>query len=191
MPWLARNWITFDQPTGISTNEGGLLAGANCDRSYFSDAIGWWACLPEHDPAWGTNEAVISSNLRRRAFDYASDHAGRVPLVVAARLGRTFGLYRPRQQALFEAFFTDRHQREVEIGTAIYYLLALLAVLGAIRMRRDGRPLSILLAPVILVVLATMASYGSFRFRIAADVAIVLLAAYALASLIRARAPAA
>jgi 4-amino-4-deoxy-L-arabinose transferase-like glycosyltransferase len=180
-PWLARNWITFDRPTGISTNEGGLLAGANCDRSYYSDVIGWWACLPHHDPAWGTNEAVISSHLRGRAFEYASDHSGRVPVVVLARLGRTFALYRPRQQSDLEAFFTDRRGRELEIGTAVYYLLALLAIAGAVRLRRERQPVSILLAPIVLVALASMASYGSFRFRVAADLPIVALAACALA----------
>lgn len=181
-PWLARNWIVFDQPTGISTNEGGLLAGSNCDRSYYSELVGWWACFPQQDPQWGRNEAVISSHLRRRAFDYAGHHAGRVPVVVLARLGRTFGLYRPRQQAELEDFFADRHVREVEVSTVIFYVLAVLALLGSIRLRRERRPLSILLAPVVLVVLASIASYGSFRFRIAADVSIVLLAAHALAN---------
>src|SRR3954469_1193322 len=75
-PWLARNWITFDQPTAISTNEGGLLAGANCRGANYPDLVGTWACFPRSDPAWGTNEAVISGHLRRQALDYARDHAG-------------------------------------------------------------------------------------------------------------------
>ena len=182
VPWLARNWITFDRPTGISTNEGGLLAGANCDESYFSDNVGWWACLPYHDPAWGTNEAVIARNLRSQAFDYATDHSGRVPAVVAARLGRTFGLFRPRQQGRLESFFADRRYGEQKAALVAWYLLAALAVAGALWLRRRA-PVGLLLAPVALVVLASVVGYGSFRFRVAADVAVVVLAAYALSHL--------
>src|SRR4051794_20119923 len=76
VPWLVRNWIVFDRPAPISTNFGGLLAGANCPASYYGSAIGWWACLPRVDPSWGRNEAVISSHLQTQAFDYAGDHAG-------------------------------------------------------------------------------------------------------------------
>ena len=49
-PWLARNWITFNRPTSISTNEGGLLAGANCHDAYNGFLIGSWGCLPVNDP---------------------------------------------------------------------------------------------------------------------------------------------
>ena len=43
---------------------------------------------------------------RTLATDYMRAHAGQVPGVVLARLGRTFGIYRPGQQLSFE---TDRH----------------------------------------------------------------------------------
>ncbi|MGZ4268971.1 MAG: ArnT family glycosyltransferase, partial [Solirubrobacteraceae bacterium] len=33
-PWLVRCWVAFDQPVLISTNVGGLLAGANCPTTY-------------------------------------------------------------------------------------------------------------------------------------------------------------
>src|SRR4051812_43785128 len=69
-PWLVRNWITFDRPTAISTNEGGLLAGANCRAAYYGPLIGTWACLPRNDPAWGENEAVNTGQPPSRALPY-------------------------------------------------------------------------------------------------------------------------
>ena len=181
-PWLARNWIVFDRPAPISTNVGGLFAGANCPTAYYGDAIGWWACLPRIDPAWGRNEAVISSHLQSQAFDYVSEHAGRVPVVMAARLGRTLGLYRPFQTATLEQFYADRDEAEVRAGTFAYYVLAVLGAYGLWTLRRR-KDVWLLIAPILLVIVVSLTTYGSFRFRIAADLAIVVLAAVALVEL--------
>jgi 4-amino-4-deoxy-L-arabinose transferase-like glycosyltransferase len=179
-PWLARNWIVFDRPAAISTNEGGLLRGANCDRAYYGEFIGTWACFPRHPPSWGQNEAVISSRLRRQAFDYMGDHAGRVPAVAGVRLLRTWEAWDPGDQARLEAVISDRDVRLNRIGLGFYYAFVPLAIGGAVLLRRRGRPLSILVAPVVLVSLVAVASYGSTRFRAAAEVPLVVLAAVTL-----------
>jgi hypothetical protein len=182
-PWLVRNWITFDQPTAISTNEGGLLAGANCHAAYYTDLIGTWACFPVNDPAWGTNEAVISGHLRSRAFDYASDHAGRVPAVVAVRVLRVWDVWKPRSSAHFEASIADRDIDAQRAAMLSLYLLVPFAIGGAVVLRRRGQPLRILLVPVVFVTLVAALSYGSTRFRVAAEPAIVVLAAVGVAAL--------
>jgi 4-amino-4-deoxy-L-arabinose transferase-like glycosyltransferase len=179
-PWLARNWIVFDRPAAISTNEGGLLAGANCPAAYHSPLIGTWACFPRNDPAWGDNEAVISSHLRSRAIDYAGDNAGHLPAVVAVRVLRVWDLYRPRASAPFEAGLADRHIRAQQASVLALYLMAPLAVAGAVLLRRRGAPLRLLVAPVVLVTIVAATSYGSTRFRVAAEIPIVVLAAVAV-----------
>lgn len=176
-PWLARNWITFDQPTGISTNEGGLLRGANCRAAYYSPLIGTWPCFPRNDPAWGDNEAVISGHLRRQAADYVAAHAGRVPAVVGVRVLRVWDLWKPRSAALLESQIGDRDIHAEQAATAALYLLVPFAVVGIVLLRRRGRPLRILLVPVVFVTLVAALSYGSTRFRVAAEPAIVVLAA--------------
>ncbi|MEA2438365.1 MAG: hypothetical protein QOF65_2921 [Thermoleophilaceae bacterium] len=181
-PWLVRNWITFDQPTGISTNEGGLFAGANCHSAYYTPLIGTWACFPKNDPAWGDNEAVISGHLRKRAVDYATDHAGRVPAVVGVRVLRVWDLWDPRDAARLEASIADRDIRAQQAAMASLYLLAPFAVFGAIVLRRRGEPLRILLIPIVFVVLVGALSYGSTRFRVAAEPSIVVLASVGLAA---------
>jgi hypothetical protein len=181
-PWLARCWIVFDRPVLISTNVGGLLAGANCDTTYHGALIGQWdfGCIP---PPVHANEALEAERLRDRGLSYARHHAGRVPVVEAARLGRSFELYRPREQARQEAFFEGRNLRVEQAGVACYYVLALLAVYGVVVLRRRDGPWAVLLAPVALVILVTLISYGFTRLRVAAEPAIVVLAAVAVDAL--------
>jgi 4-amino-4-deoxy-L-arabinose transferase-like glycosyltransferase len=181
-PWLARNWITFNQPTAISTNEGGLLAGANCHAAYYTELVGTWACFPHNDPAWGENEAVISSHLRSRAFHYAGDHAGRVPAVVGVRVLRVWDLWSPGSASGLEARIADRHIDAQRAAMASLYLLVPFAVAGAVVLRRRGQPLGILLAPILFVTLVAALSYGSTRFRVAAEPSIVVLASLGFAA---------
>jgi hypothetical protein len=182
-PWLVRNWIVFDRPAAISTNEGGLLAGANCRSAYYTALIGTWACFPVNDPAWGENEAVISGHLRTRAFSYASDHSGRVPAVAGVRVLRVWDLWRPRKFALFESQIADRNLRAQQAAQIALYLLAPFAVLGGVVLRRRNQPLRILLVPIVFVTVVAALTYGSTRFRVAAEPAIVVLAAVGMAAL--------
>ena len=178
-PWLARCWIVFDRPVLISTNVGGLLAGANCDATYHGALIGQWdfGCIP---PPVHANEALEAERLRDRGLSYARHHVGRLPVVVAARLGRSFELFRPREQARQEAFFEGRNLRVEQAGVACYYALVLLAAYGVVVLRRRDGPWRILMAPVALVVFVTVISYGFTRLRVAAEPALVVLAAVAL-----------
>jgi hypothetical protein len=181
-PWLARNWITFNQPTGLSTNEGGLFAGANCNSAYYTPLIGTWACFPKNDPAWGTNEAVISGHLRQRALDYATGHAGRVPAVVGVRVLRVWDMWSPADASRLEASIADRHIDAQRAAMASLYVLIPLAVAGAVVLRRRREPLGILIAPLVFVTLVAALSYGSTRFRVAAEPSIVVLASVGMAA---------
>jgi 4-amino-4-deoxy-L-arabinose transferase-like glycosyltransferase len=180
-PWLVRCWIAFDRPVLVSTNVGGLLAGANCDRTYHGELLGQWdfRCLP---PPIHTNEALESAHLRDVGLEYARSHAGRVPVVVAARLGRSFELFRPRQNASMLHFFEGRDLRLAQAGTVCFYVLVLLGLAGAVTLRRRDGPWLVLAAPFVLVAFTTVISYGFARLRVAAEPGLVVLAAYALAA---------
>jgi hypothetical protein len=180
-PWLARTWIALDHPVLVSTNLGGLLAGANCDTTYSGPLLGQWdyGCLPRPVHA---NEALESARQRDLGLRYARDHAGRVPMVIAARVGRSFELFRPRQNARFERFFEGRDLRVSQAGTAVYYVLAAFALAGVLLLRRERGPWLVLLAPVALVAFTSVISYGFTRFRAGAEPAIVVLAAVGLAA---------
>ena len=181
-PWLARTWAAFDRPVFVSTNSGGLLAGANCDKTYHGDFLGQWVfdCLA---PPSSDNEAEVSAALARDGIDYARDNAGRLPVVVAVRVLRTWELYRPRQQWHFEEFFEGRDRQVEKAGIAMYALMVPLALFGALVLRRRGEPLRALAAMPILVTLVSAGAYGFTRFRVGAEPVIVVLAALGIAVL--------
>jgi 4-amino-4-deoxy-L-arabinose transferase-like glycosyltransferase len=175
-PWTIRNLSTFDKPVWLSTNEGNLVAGANCNSTYRGRDIGSWdlRCVP-NGPL--EDESLAAARFRRAGLDYARDHAGRIPLVLLARLGRTFELLQPIRQAEH----AEGRAAGIEVaGAAVFLLLVPLGVYGTIVLRRRGTPLSPLLAPFGLAVAATLVGYGVPRFRHPADVALVVLAAVAL-----------
>jgi hypothetical protein len=70
----------------------------------------------------------------------------------------------------------------------MFWLLVPLAVAGGWLLHRRRQPLAILLVPVVMVTLTALLTYGSTRFRFAAEPAIVVLAAVALDALVRRRA---
>jgi hypothetical protein len=175
-PWLARNWVEFDRPL-LSTNSGSLAYGANCHAAYYSGLIGTWPCYPRLTVAPGRDEADVSAELRDTGLTYAHDHAGRLPAVAAVRVLRSFDLWSPSFSTRFEADIGNRDVNVYRVGVAMYYLLLPLAVAGAVMLRRRGEPIGFLLAPFALVVAVSILGYGTPRFRVPAEVPLLVLAA--------------
>ncbi len=178
-PWFIRCWLAFDQPVLISNNVGGLLAGANCPTTYHGPLLGQWdsSCIRQSPEL---NEAVEAGRLRRDGLRYAGDHLSRLPAVFAARLGRSFELFRPAQGWVIERFFEGRDETVDQIGVYVWWVVAPLALLGAALLRRRGGPWGLLLAPLGMVAFVSVTAYGITRFRVAAEPAIIVLAAIAL-----------
>ncbi|HEY3728100.1 MAG TPA: glycosyltransferase family 39 protein [Solirubrobacteraceae bacterium] len=178
-PWLVRSWIAFGQPVLISNNVGGLLAGANCGPTYSGSLLGQWDlfCLPR---ARYANQARESDRLRDLGLRYARRHSGRLPEVIAARLGRSFDVFRPQQDWAFESFLEGRDLDVERVGVFVYYAVALLAIAGTVVLVRRRGPWGILLSPLVLVVFVSITGYGFTRFRVGAEPALIVLAAVAL-----------
>ena len=187
-PWVIRNWAEFERPL-LSTNSGSLAYGANCHDAYFTGLIGSWPCYPPLRVEPGEDEADVAAALRRTGVDYAREHAGRLPAVAAARLLRSFDLWAPRSATRLEAGIGDRNLAMHRAGVLVYWLLVPLAILGAVLLRRRGEPLLLLLVPVLVVAVVSVAGYGTPRFRVPAEIPLVVLAAVALATLTRGRRP--
>jgi hypothetical protein len=182
MPWFVRCWVVFGRPVLISTNTGGLLAGANCRSTYGGQLLGQWDlnCLP---PDRFLNEEREAAELRSVGLRYARAHASRLPVVLAARLGRSFELFRPAQGWEFEAFYEGRSLPVDRLGVFVYWMMAPLALAGAMLLRGRGGPWGVLLAPVAMVAVVSLTAYGFTRFRVAAEPALIVLAAVALGTL--------
>jgi 4-amino-4-deoxy-L-arabinose transferase-like glycosyltransferase len=175
-PWVVPNLVRFDRPVLLSTNDGITLVGANCDSTY-EDVVGFWdlECAP---PVQG-DQSVQSEEYRRLAVDYARDHLDRVPAVVAARVGRVWSAYHPFDMA----FLNQGEGREPwasRLGIWSYWALLPLVGAGWWILRQRRRPTWPLVAPFVMVTIVAAAFYGITRFRVPAEVSIVVLAAVAV-----------
>jgi hypothetical protein len=182
-PWLGRNWAAMDRFPLLSTNGGLTAMVANCEGPYYVD-VGFIQpdCLIRCERL-RENELRYSDCGERVAREYAEDHLGRVPVVVAARVARTWNLYGVRKDVSY-AEFGGRNRTASKVKVAMYFLLLPLAVLGAWALVRRRRPLLPLLAPVLMATIATALAYGFSHYRVGADVALVVLGATGLDRLV-------
>lgn len=190
-PWVAYNLGRFREPTFISTNDGVALLGSNCDTAYYGRTIGLTSiapgpidCLPDPQPPGDQSE--VERLYRKKAFEYIGNHKTRLPLVIAARIGRTWSLYRPDDMVWFNEG-EGREQWVTRLGLASYYPTLLAAIAGAIVLWRSRRrfELWVLCVPAISVTIGVAVTYGQTRFRAAAEPSLAVLAAVALVGLVR------
>jgi 4-amino-4-deoxy-L-arabinose transferase-like glycosyltransferase len=184
-PWVGFNLARFDDPTFVSTNDGLTLAGANCPSVYYGSSTGFWSLACGQNPPPG-DQSQVSSALRRRGLDYMKHHLSRVPLVVLARVGRTWSLFRPLDMVHLNTG-EDREGWVTRLGLVAYYPTLILAIAGAVVLwrRRARAVLWALLVPSIIVTINTVVTYGLTRFRAGAEPALALLAAFGAVALYR------
>jgi 4-amino-4-deoxy-L-arabinose transferase-like glycosyltransferase len=184
LPWVVYNATRFEKPVLLSTGDGEAFLGANCPRTYSGRDLGGWSGPCSIRASTRGDQSVVDAYRRTVAFRYMSDHASRIPVVVAARVGRAWSLFRPVQVAK-ETSVEGRPQLVSLSGLAMFYLLVPLAIVGVVVLRRRRTMLIPLLAPIVLVTLTAAAVRGEIRFRIPAEVAIVVLAAVATDAILR------
>jgi 4-amino-4-deoxy-L-arabinose transferase-like glycosyltransferase len=198
-PWVAYNLSRFDHTVLLSENIGGTLATSNCHTVYYGRLMGYWdyQCGQDILTAHHIGPYAFNGAADRDQFNggmkYIEAHKGRVPVVVVARIGRITDLFHPRQQAHLDVYLENTTSWVSFAGLYAFYPMALLAVAGAVVIRRRRTALFPLLAPVLSVVVTVALFYAATRFRATAEGAICLLAAAALdaalGALSRAREP--
>lgn len=185
-PWVIRNLTTYREPVYISIGTGFVLDVANCDRTYYGDLLGytdancWRLEWPE-----GADESEVELFLRENALDYISSHKSRLPVVVAARIGRILNVYRPLQGVDLDTFFERGGKRPRQAGLVSYYLFGAFAIIGLVSTRR--RKISIL-APLVLMTMVIVTAASSMpitRYRIAMEMVWVVFGGIGLDVAIR------
>ena len=179
-PWVIRNQIRFEEPTTISTQDGLLLLGTNCPPAYEGGGRGFWllSCMDLVEVADDADQSERSSAYRAYALDYLADNADQLPGVIAARIGRGFSVW----QTDAMTYLNEGEGRErwaSQLGLWQFWLLTPLAAYGLWRWpsRQPRWPL-VVTGSLALIMIA--AFYGIPRFRIPAEIGIVLCAAVAL-----------
>jgi hypothetical protein len=195
LPWSIRNYRTFDELVPVSNSLVQIVDGANCRLTYSGPYLGSWRSTFGNADARGRecfegfngrepgfDEAEAAARSRRDGIDYITSHAGDLPKVAVARWLRTFGLFRPGQQTELEAL-EGRPLDWERAGTFLYWLLAPLAIGGLVLLLRRHATVWPLVATLVTVTVSTVITYGTQRFRITAEPAIVVLAATALVAI--------
>lgn len=181
-PWVIWNQARFDGPAFLSTNDGLTIAGGNCATTYYADLGGWdiW-CAYATDVPDGYDAAQASALMRADGLDYWRENLDRYPVVAAARLARVFSV----------GFFNTSAEASVaegrpvwlsHIGTVQYWALVPLALMGA-RRRATTLQRVVLLGTVPIVIAVAMVANAYVRFRVPAEVGLIVLASLGCTSL--------
>jgi 4-amino-4-deoxy-L-arabinose transferase-like glycosyltransferase len=186
-PWCVYNVSRFDRPVLLSSGFEVTLDSATCDQTYYGPFTGYWSrdCVVQALARSGlpadTDRSVLAAMYRDDAFHYIRTHLSRVPVVMAARLGRITGLWNVRQQADLDFFPGGRERQVAWVAWLAYFALALLAIRGAIILRRKRTPLfPLLVFPALVLLVTTTIAFGLTRYRATAEGTLVLLAAVAI-----------
>jgi hypothetical protein len=185
-PWVARNLTTFEHPVGVSVGAGYVLEIANCDDTYHGPLLGYWSQACDRSTWPEGDESTVELAKREVAMEHIRANTGRLPVVVAARVGRMWDVYRPSQGVRLNDFFERRGRLPSQLGLWFYWAMLPLGVLGAREARRRGAALSPYVAIAASVTLAAAMSFGITRYRAGAEVALCVLAGVGLAWLLEA-----
>jgi 4-amino-4-deoxy-L-arabinose transferase-like glycosyltransferase len=185
-PWQIRNQIRFDEFVPLTTGEAFVVGGVYNDQA---------AHDPHNRAVWRSptfvpglanlfddralDESELADALRGRGTDYAKEHPGYVPVVIATNFVYLFDL------SGFERAETGHASLGYGAGwsklwTISYWAVALLALCGAFTRKVRDAPLAVWLIPVLFV-LVTIPTLGTARYRAPIEPFLVLLAAAAIA----------
>jgi 4-amino-4-deoxy-L-arabinose transferase-like glycosyltransferase len=183
LPWIAYNQGRFQHQVLFSTGLGPLVGGSYCSPTYHGALTGGFQVGCDFYGLRGArhmDESSVDLVLRSQAWDFAKQHPGRLPLVVVAREGRTFGFWAPMQQARIEANWQNSPD-VVLVGAMVGgWLLLVPAVAGVVVLRRRKTPLAPLVGFLVCTIIVVGLSYGQARFAASASVGYVVLAAVGL-----------
>ena len=181
-PWIVFNLTRFEETTTMSSGTGAVLSAASCDEVWYGLHIGYYAnCFQGPWPPANADESQRDVEPRKQAIEYTKDHLSRLPLVVAARVGRLWGFFKPGQTTALDWWIEGRGRAASWVGLFMYYALLPFAVYGLIWMRRRRIPIFPLLAIVLVATVAAAGTFGVTRYRAPAEVPLVVAAAVGMA----------
>jgi 4-amino-4-deoxy-L-arabinose transferase-like glycosyltransferase len=189
LPWVGFNMARFNQPVTLSTGGDFTLSNTYCDSTFSGERLGWWdlTCMSRTGDRWAIpgDESDAAKFFRQAGTDYLGDHLGRFPVVLAARVGRMWEIYDPIQKLSWDSFEQGRNPNAVtRLALAQFYVLAVLAIVGLVMLRRRKTIIYPLIGLAVTCTIAAMIAFGGTRYRVPAEIAIVIGAAIPLAALL-------
>lgn len=197
-PWLIRNEVQVGGAV-LSTDKGGTLAGSYCADTfnpaspYYGAFSGLYATAlaasiityeKPPDPKTGWNQLSVDSALTKAAETYARHHIGQIPRVVVAREAATWGL--DYSNEILTAHSEGRTKTGEQMSIVLYWLLIPFVLIGGVALARSSwRRLVIIAVPIVVVAINVAITYGSTRFRVAAEPSLTVLAAVGILAVVR------
>lgn len=127
-------------------------------------------------------ESVASADDEKVAVAFIETHKLRAAEIAVLRVLRTWNLYDPVAQVQFD--YQDARPHIVSyLGLIEFYPLMALAVIGVVDRRRRRLVILPLLGLLVTAVVAVATTFANGRYRVEADVAMVILAAAGIEAL--------
>lgn len=179
-PWAVASRADLAVPLSLSGDAGATLASANCELTYRGDLLGTTdpRCIAASDLPITASPRQLDRERAVAAMTYLRSHWPRFVAVVApARVGRAFGLFRPTQTNDLAELYEHRGGPIGQVGTWASVALLALAAVGAVHLARRARRAWVPLVSLIALSAGqTVLAGGLVRYRVSADVALVVLA---------------
>jgi 4-amino-4-deoxy-L-arabinose transferase-like glycosyltransferase len=186
LPWTVLTASRFERPVIVSNNGGPLFAVTNCPSTYDADGplVGMWDFFCNVPTRPHEDESEYAARAQSHGLNFARDHLGELPRVVATRIARGWDLYLPGRNVALAEVFRGRDVGIGRFGQYMYFATAVLAIGGAVVLRRRRVPLWPLFAMIALTTLTFAISWADATFRTAGELALIVLAGVFLTRLV-------
>jgi Dolichyl-phosphate-mannose-protein mannosyltransferase len=190
-PWLIRNEVQVGGVV-LSDQQGLTLAGSYCSNTfdpndptygsfdgYCADgsAAFFFKYVKPPNKTVGWTELALDRSLTSASETYVRHHLGQLPAVMLAREASTWGLGNHSFQ-LDLAVAGGRNRTYEQLGWITYWIfLPFVVVGGVVLAKQSWRRLTIIAVPIVVVAIDVALTYGSTRFRVAAEPTLAVLAA--------------
>ena len=185
-PWVIHNANRFEEPVLISSNMGvGLLVG-NCSSTFEGDRKGFFdmACLSYADkPERDADRSVMDRLQAEAAVIQIRDNLDKLPLTIAARYGRAFGVYRTNHTVTEIAKWQGSAAWPVWAWVISFWFVFGLAIIGAMAAIRSRIDILPLVVPILVMLGVVAVFYGEPRYHTMADLSFVVLAGFGLVTI--------
>jgi 4-amino-4-deoxy-L-arabinose transferase-like glycosyltransferase len=191
-PLLITNQVRFEKRSFVAPGSGWSLKNGSCDSTWYGDALGTldFSCFDlatdvavlEATSQYGErpDESVVDAVYRERARAYIDENLPRAPWVMTVRGLRLWGLWAPGEVVATDAALESRGEFDSWAALIGLYVVVPFAVVGAVAFGRRRIPVSPVVGLVAMTTISAMASFALTRYRVAADVALVLVAGVGL-----------
>ena len=126
------------------------------------------------------DESEVDAAVQAEAMRYVGAHLSRAPLVILARWGRVAKVLHPFQEVAVDQQLLGLEQWVAYALVLSFWVVASLAIAGAVVLARRRVLVWPLLAVPLIVLVSVAITFGQTRYRASAEPALVILGAVGL-----------